>query len=161
MRHHNLPPIVALSALIGACSAREAAAPLMAADSAAIRTTQTAYMSAWLRDDTTGVLATLDSTAVLLPPRQLAVIGHEKIRAFWWPQDGSRTKITRFDWTVDEVGGTKQVAYTRGTSSLSWTYDKDTVHQVASSKSTNLTLLRRAADGRWLITHQMWSPPLP
>ena len=161
VRCHNVLPIVALSTSFVACSARESAEPLLAADSVAIRATQTAYVSAWLRDDTTGVLATLDSAAVLLPPRQGAIVGHDKIRAFWWPRDGSRTKITAFDWAIDEIGGTSQIAYTRGMSSLAWTYDRDTVHRVASSRSTNLTVLRRGADGRWLITHQMWSPPLP
>ncbi len=136
-------------------------APLSATDSTAIRGVQAAYVSAWLADDTTGVLATLDSAAVLLPPTHAPVIGARAIRGFWWPSDGSRTKITSFDWTMDEIAGTNQLAFTRGVSTLAWNYDKDTLHQVSKSRNTNLTVLRRGADGRWRIARQMWSMALP
>ncbi|MGH7695374.1 MAG: YybH family protein, partial [Gemmatimonadaceae bacterium] len=111
---------LALPVLLDACSV-SSNATLSAADSTAIRSVQAAYVSAWLADDTTGVLATLDSTAVLLPPTHAPVSGAKPIREFWWPADGSRTKITSFDWTIEEMGGTTQLAYTRGVSTLSWT----------------------------------------
>ncbi len=144
-----------------ACAVPSSSASLSAADSTAIRGVQAAYVSAWLADDTSGVLATLDSAAVLLPPTRAPVTGAKDIREFWWPSDGSRTRITSFDWTIEEVGGTEQLAYTRGVSRLSWTYDKDTVHQVSTSHNSNLTILRRGADGRWRIARQMWSTSLP
>ena len=76
---------------------------LTARDSTAIEAVRAAYVGAWLKDDTAGVLATLDSAAVLLPPGQLPVTGHRAIGAFWWPTDGSHTTITDFEWTWDEV----------------------------------------------------------
>jgi ketosteroid isomerase-like protein len=151
----------ALPALLAACTASSSSSVLSPTDSTAIRGVQAAYVSAWLADDTTGVLATLDSAAVLLPPTHAPVIGANAIRGFWWPSDGSRTKITSFDWTMDEIAGTNQLAFTRGASTLAWTYDKDTVHQVSKSRNTNLTVLRRGADGRWRIARQMWSMSLP
>ena len=147
--------------LVIAYAGCSSSAALSARDSTAIRAVQAAYVSAWLTDDTTGVLATLDSTAVLLPPTHAPLSGTKAIREYWWPSDGSRTKITSFDWTMDELAGTTQLAFTRGVSMLAWTYDKDTVHQVSKSRNTNLTILRRGADGRWRIARQMWSMSLP
>ncbi len=133
---------------------------LTSRDSSAIETVRTAYVRAWLEDDTAGVLATLDTAAVLLPPGQLPVAGHSAIRAFWWPADGSRTAITAFDWTVDELAGTSELAYTRGVSTVAWRYEKDTVRTEQSTRSLSLTILAPGADGQWRILRQMWGPPL-
>jgi uncharacterized protein (TIGR02246 family) len=159
MRRNHFHVIAVLA--LAACRTPDASGALSAADSTAIRTTQAEYVRAWLADDTAAVLATLSRDALLLPPRGLPVKGDSAIRAYWWPADGSRTKITSFNWDVEEVSGTPSLAYTRGQSALAWTYDKDTLHQVSSSKSINLTLFRREADGSWRIARQMWGPPLP
>ena len=134
---------------------------LTARDSTAIDAVRVDYVRAWLADDTSGVLATLDSGAVLLPPGRLPVKGRQAIRAFWWPTDGSRTTITEFDWTLEEVGGTPQLAFSRGISTVAWRYEKDTVLVEQTTRNTNLTILSRGADGRWRILRQMWGPPLP
>lgn len=160
MSHHRLY-LIAVFGLIACNAARGSDAALSAADSTAIRATQAEYVRAWLADDTAAVLATLSDDAMLIPPRGLPVQGDSAIRAYWWPTDGSRTKITSFTWDIDEVSGTPVLAYTRGQSSLAWQYDKDTVHQAASSRSVNLTLMRKDANGRWRISRQMWGPPLP
>src|SRR5687768_14520867 len=81
---------------------------LTARDSSDIEAVRTAYVQAWLADDTSGVLATLHSDAVLLPPGRLPLRGEREIRAFWWPTDGSRTTITAFDWTLEELVGTRE-----------------------------------------------------
>ena len=133
---------------------------LTSADSSAIAAVRAAYVRAWLEDDTAAVLATFDSAGVLLPPGRLPVAGHAAIRAFWWPSDGSRTTITAFDWTVDELAGTPELAYIRGVSSVAWRYEKDTVRSEQSSRTVSLTLLAPAADGTWRILRQMWGPPL-
>jgi uncharacterized protein (TIGR02246 family) len=133
---------------------------LTSRDSGAIEAVRAAYVRAWLEDDTAGVLATLDSSAVLLPPGRLPVAGHAAIRAFWWPADGSRTTITAFDWSVDELAGTRELAYTRGVSSVGWRYEKDSVRSEQTTRSVSLTLLARGADGKWRILRQMWGPPL-
>jgi ketosteroid isomerase-like protein len=133
---------------------------LTARDSSDIAAVRTAYVQAWLADDTSGVLATLDSAAVLLPPGRLPLKGEREIRAFWWPTDGSRTTITAFDWTLDEMVGTQEMAFTRGISTVEWRYEKDTVRAEQTTRSTNLTILVRGADGRWRILRQMWGPPL-
>jgi ketosteroid isomerase-like protein len=148
-------------ALVAGCSAPSATS-LRPEDSAAVRATQAAFVDAWLRDDTTGVLALLDSGVVLLPPGGRALTGRDAVRDYWWPNDGSRTRITSFDWTAHEVAGAGPLAYMRGISTLTWTYDKDTLHQTTTAHSQSLILLQRSAAGRWLIARQMWAPtPAP
>ena len=161
-----LPPVYAGSLLLGtawlvACGAdRDPPRGLTARDSTAIEAVRAAYVQAWLEDDTVGVLATLDTGAVLLPPGQLPVTGHRAIRAFWWPTDGSRTTITAFEWSLDELEGTPELAYTRGISSVAWRYEKDTVRSEQSTRNISLTILAPGADGRWRIVRQMWGPAL-
>jgi uncharacterized protein (TIGR02246 family) len=157
---YAVPLVLASTAGLGACGARNQAQPLTSRDSSAIEAVQAAYVRAWLEDDTSGVLATLDSAAVLLPPGRLPVAGHRAIRAFWWPADGSHTTITAFDWTVDEVAGTPELAYARGVSTVAWRYEKDTVRSEQSTRSVSLTILSPGADGQWRILRQMWGPPL-
>ena len=130
-------------------------------DSSAIEAVRSAYVQAWLADDTSGVLATLDSQAVLLPPGRLPVKGAREIRTFWWPADGSHTTITAFDWTLEEMTGTPRLAFTRGISTVVWRYEKDTVRVERTTRNANLTILGRGTDGRWRILRQMWGPPLP
>lgn len=146
---------------IACMSPSTASTDLTRADSAAIREVEAAYVEAWLADDTLGVLATLSPDAVLLPPRGLPVAGHATIREYWWPEDGSHTTITGFEWTVEQVGGQSGMAYTRGASTVSWVYVKDTLRQATTARSVNLTLLEQQEDGAWKITHQMWGPSLP
>lgn len=56
--------------------------------------------------------------------------------------------------------GTGELAFTRGVSTVEWRYVKDTVRAEQTTRSTNLTILVRGADGRWRILRQMWGPPL-
>jgi ketosteroid isomerase-like protein len=156
-------PLLFLSlGLLLACGSRgNQAQRLTVQDSSGIEALRSAYVRAWLTDDTSGVLATLDSEAVLLPPGRLAVKGRREILAYWWPTDGSHTTITAFDWTLDELAGGPQLAYSRGTSTVAWRYQKDSTRNAQTSRSTNLTILARGADGEWRILRQMWGPPLP
>lgn len=155
-------PVVLLSVgLLFGCRETSRAERLTARDSSAIEAVRAAYVRAWLADDTSGVLLTLDSNAVLLPPGRIPLKGEREIRAFWWPTDGSRTTISAFDWTIDELIGTPELAFTRGISTIEWQYQKDTVRAEQTTRSPNLTIFGRGADGRWRILRQMWGPPLP
>jgi uncharacterized protein (TIGR02246 family) len=158
---HSASHAVGLLICFGCAAAPAPPSGLSSLDSAAIRAAEAAYVSAWLADDTSGVLATFAPDAVILPPRSEPRVGTEAIQAHWWPEDGSRTRITSFEWTIEEIGGEPPLAYTRGMSTVRWIYDRDTTHQVAGARSPNLTILRRDAEGNWKITHQTWGPPLP
>jgi ketosteroid isomerase-like protein len=62
---------------------------------------------------------------------------------------------------VDQVGGSCDLAYARGHSRVAWTTGKGAEAKKSSNAGTNLTLLRRQADGTWRISHQMWDDPPP
>jgi ketosteroid isomerase-like protein len=148
--------------LVLGCGRRTDRAPTLSArDSSAIAAVQAAYVSAWLADDTAGVLATLDRGAILLPPGRLPVAGHAAIRDYWWPTDGSRTTIRQFTWDLAELAGAPDLAYSRGTSIVSWRYEKDTTRSEQTSRNLSLTIFVRGRDGKWRILRQMWGPSLP
>jgi uncharacterized protein (TIGR02246 family) len=153
--------------LLPACRSRPKVADrdtrtLSEGDRAAIQAIDTAFVQAWLRDDTTGVLALFHPDAVLLPPGGRPVEGVRAIRAYWWPDDGSHTRVTAFTREPAEVRGTPELAWYRGTAALGWVYAKDGKEASQTSRSTDLVLLAPDSAGRWRIIRQMWAPaPAP
>ena len=131
------------------------------AEADAIRAVDTAFVRAWLRDDTSGVLRLFSPEAILLPPGSAPVQGLRAIRDYWWPGDGSRTRITSFTRDIAEIRGTQRLAYLRGAAHLAWVYEKGGKRTAQTSRSTDLVLLAPDANGQWRIVRQMWNqlPP--
>lgn len=137
---------------------RPTSVPISDADRAAILAVDSAFVDAWLKDDTTKVLSLFASDAVLMPPGAQPMTGLAAIRAYWWPSDGSHTRITSFTRAIAEVGGGGGVAFVRGTGTVGWTYAKKGQQPVAqTSRSTDFILYSRDAAGQWRVTRQMWS----
>ena len=131
------------------------------ADEQAIRQVDSLYVAAWLRDDTAAVLRTLAPDAVLMPAGQRPLATPNDIRAFWWPTDGSRTKILTFHRVIDEMAGDANLAWVRGTDTLTFTYDKGQTHSQLASRSMTLAVWRRQSDGSWRISRMMWGTRAP
>jgi ketosteroid isomerase-like protein len=127
------------------------------ADRVQIGALDSMFVHAWLRDDTAGVIRLFADEAVLVPPNATPVVGRNAIRAWWWPRDGSRTRILSFDRRVEEINGSHEVAYMRGSASLRWTYEKNGRTTTQSSRSNDFVILARAADGSWKIVRQIWN----
>jgi uncharacterized protein (TIGR02246 family) len=149
--------------LLPACRSRPTGASpglrtLSDRDRSAILALDTAFVHAWLRDDTAGVLALFHPDAVLLPPGGRPVQGVRAIRAYWWPDDGSHTRITAFTRELAEVQGTPDLAWFRGDAALGWVYAKNGKEASQTSRSTDLVLLAPDSAGGWRIIRQMWSP---
>ena len=141
---------------LAGCMPASPSPQLTADDERAIRAIDRAYVAAWLRDDTTGVMNTLTPDAVLMPAGQHILSSPNAIRAFWWPSDSSHTRILTFERTIDEVGGDANVAWMRGTDSLTFTYAKGGTTSQLTSRSMSLAVLRRQTDGSWRISRMMW-----
>jgi len=92
-------------------------------DLKAIKALHQAYVTAWLRNDTSGVLNTLSIGAILMPSGLRPIAGMTEIKQFWFPHDGSRTGINEFTASLDEVNGSSELAYMRGKSHLVFTYE--------------------------------------
>ena|SRR5690348_5290812 len=122
-----------------------------------IRALDAQFIQAWLRDDTTGVLRLFADDAVLVPPNAAPVVGRAAIRAWWWPRDGSRTRILAFERQIDEINGNHGLAFSRGIASLRWTYEKNGRTTKQASRSNDFFVLARGADGGWKIVRQIWN----
>ena len=128
---------------------------------ASLRTVADAYREGWLRGDSAAVLRLFASDAVLLPHHgDPPVVGLDAIRAFWWPPSAAPTRVTALEQTVDgeRVEGRTGVLWGRFTLRFSWEAEGET--RSLRNAGTYLMVLRREADGRWLITHRMWDDPV-
>jgi len=140
--------------------AGEKSANLTRADSGKARAVVEAFRLAWLANDPEAVMRLFTKDAVLLPHHGLApVVGDPAIRRFWWPADSPPTTVTEFSQPIDEVGGSGNLAYVRGRSTVSWVSGKGPEAKSFSNAGTQLMLLRRQPDGSWLISHLMWDDP--
>lgn len=145
--------------ILAACNSPEQAGNVLSAeDVAALEALHQSYVTAWLRDDTTGVLQTFAPEAVLMPSNVGPIKGMSEIKKFWYPNDGSRTKITAFTAQLEEVQGSGDLAYLRGTSQIAFTYEKDGNKSELTNHGMFLTIAQRQSAGVWRITHQMWGP---
>lgn len=151
-------PSLPLSLVLAASGCTQTAgAPFTAGDSAAVHELERAYTGAWVRNDTTAVLATLTADAVLLPSRNEPRSGLDSIRAFWFPA-GPPTVVTAYETRIDEIAGVADLAYVRGRGDLSFEWVDDAgERQQRRSRSTFLMIARRSADGDWKIARRMWS----
>ena len=154
----GLPALLFLCLLPG-CAARTGvdADSLTANDRAAIRSLDSTFVQGWLSDDTTAVLSVFRPDAVLLPPGNSAVVGLAGIRAYWWPTDGSHTRITSFDRRILEIEGTRGLAFFRGTAALGWTYEKGGPPTSQTSRSADVTLVAPDSAGHWRVIRQIWN----
>lgn len=152
------PGSAASSADSPASSAESPAAHFTAEDRVAVRALEEAYRTAWLANDSAAVMATLASDGVLMPAGVEPLAGDSAIRAYWWPEDGSRTTITRYDIELDEVEGSGDVAWVRGRGILEFTYvDPAGEESELTSEAAHLSIARRGEDGRWRIVRRAWS----
>ena len=133
------------------------ARPLSDADRSQIRALDSMFVRAWLQDDTAGVLRLFADDAMLVPPNAVPVAGRAAIRAWWWPADGSRTRILSFDRDIQEINGSHDLAFMRAIASLSWSYQKSGRTTKQSSRSNDFVVLTRAPNGTWKILRQIWN----
>jgi ketosteroid isomerase-like protein len=148
----------AVMSIMAACTPAESRpTSLTDRDRAEIRANDSAYVTSWLRDDTTGVLATLTADPVLIPGGLAPLQGLAAVKGFWWPSDGSHTKILAFGRTIEEIDGNGDVAFVRGADSLRFTYTKGTSSQESAMRSVTLAVVRRQPDGTWKIARMMWA----
>jgi ketosteroid isomerase-like protein len=102
--------------------------------------------------DAIGALYTTD--AVLLPPNHGAVEGRENIRDFF----ATFPTITKFTLTDLEVDGSGDIAYVRGTYSMTMMIS-DLV--TLEDHGKYLEIRKKGADGSWLLYRDMFSSDIP
>lgn len=146
-----------LLVLLVSCTSAPAENALSPDDMAEIRALTDAYVAGWLAGDPDAVMSTLAEDAILQPAGQEPIRGHDAIRAFWWPDDGSTTTILEYEVELQEIGGSGSHAFSRGRGVLSFRYEQGGTVSEATSEATSLTVYRRQTDGSWLIARRMWA----
>lgn len=127
-------------------------------DEMAVRALEDAYRTAWLANDSAAVMATLTTDAVIMPAGMTPLTGDSAIREYWWPGDGSRTTITSYEISIEEVEGSGELAFLRGRGALEFTY-RSPAGEVTelTSRAVHLSVARRGTDGAWRIARRAWS----
>lgn len=154
----RLVAVLCLLLPLGCIDAPVSPTPLTEAEEEAVRAVERAYVEGWEANDPEAVMATLARGTVLVPDGMAPIRGDSAIRAFWWPDDGSETRVTAYRTSVEEVGGSGSVAYLRGSGDLAfdWREAPDGAWRSFTSRSAWLAVLRRGEDGAWRMTHRMW-----
>ncbi len=124
-------------------------------DVAAIRGISDTYAQLSLAGDFSGLTAVFTEDAMRMPPNEPAHEGRAAIQAYF---EGLPT-ITEFVSTTTEVGGAGDVAFARGTSSLTAT--PEGALEPVSDSGKWVAICKRQPDGTWLVTANIWNSDLP
>lgn len=162
-----LVPLALAVALGSACrpapgeppaSGADSGVPLAAADLAAIRATDSAFVTAAGAGDAAGVAAIYLPDSRLMPPNMPTIEGRDAIQKFWGGfLDAYQLKITV---AADEVEGRGDLAYARGHFVLDAT-PKAAGGPPLHDQGKFLEVLRRQPDGSWRYAVDMYSSDLP
>ena len=161
----TLLPLALAALLAGACrpAPRESgpsaatAQPLAAADLAAIRATDSAFVTAANAGNAAGVAGTYLPDAHLMPPNSTTIEGRDAIQKFWGGLlEANNVKL---GLTSDEVEGRGDLAYSRGR----YTFDLTPKGkgEPEHDEGKFLEILRRQSDGSWRYAVDMYSSNLP
>jgi ketosteroid isomerase-like protein len=114
------------------------------------------YQEGWLENDSSKIIKLFSDSAILIPSGLMPINGKEEIIKFWWPNDGSITKINDYKIILIEIAGTSDMAYTYENGKLSWSYQKENFSISKTQESFELTVFRKS-EGRWRIMKRIWT----
>jgi len=141
------------SALVG-CQ-QPAPEPISDADIAKIRALAAEFARAAVARNDSANAAQYTENAVFMPPNQPAVEGRAAIQA-WFK---SFPPMSGFRLMVLEVGGNGDLAYARGRYALTIAASGRT--PTIEDRGKFVEVRRRQADGRWLMTSDIFNSDLP
>jgi uncharacterized protein (TIGR02246 family) len=126
-------------------------------DADSVRAVMENYRTAWLANNPDKVRSVFSADAVIMPHHGVTpAAGTKAIDDFWFPPGTAKTMILKYVRPIDEVDGDSALAYVRGRSEIAWRVeDKGTIEEWQTS-GTYLTILKKQADGKWLISRMMW-----
>ena len=123
---------------------------MAAKDRAAIEKAKRAWVAAFKAEDWDALVDQYAEDAVLLPPEEEAISGHEAIRANYASGD---MQTSNEDFQTVEIKGNDMMAFVQG--SFSFTIkSKDNTIDVSGKY---IEIWEKQDDGIWLITHDIWN----
>ena len=135
-----------------------AAAPLSAADEAAIHAADSAFVAAANAGDAAGVAAVYASDASLLPPNAPIVKGGAGIKEYWGGFFSAYNAT--FELKMDEVDGRGDLAYVVGSYTLVGK-PKAKGPPAFEDKGKFVEVLKRQPDGSWRYAVDIYNSDLP
>lgn len=145
--------VVTLVAMLAACQPA-APAGLSEADVQAIRAADQAAVAAIAAKDWAGWAAGFTEQGIIMPPNTDAVTGRDGIQA--WA--AGFPPFTDFQGQVEEVEGLGNLAYVRGSYSLTITPPGAAP---IPERGKFFYVTRKQADGTWKVVRDMWNSNLP
>jgi uncharacterized protein (TIGR02246 family) len=136
------------------CQAPQGPAGLSQADRAAIRQGDENYAMLANARDFKGVAALYAEDATVLPPNQAAVQGRAAIQAYL----GAPPPISNFQAQILEIEGRGDLAYARGTYSVTVTPAGATPIE---DRGKYVEIWRKQADGSWKCLRDIYNSDLP
>jgi ketosteroid isomerase-like protein len=115
------------------------------------------YVDAWRDMNEERVMSLFEENSIIQPNSLTPSVGKEEIRAFWFPKDGSITKINVFETELLGLNIIDTLAVTTHRSYLDWSYQKDTLNFGMVQKGISTTVYRKQQDQSWKIWRQMWT----
>lgn len=152
MLHRRLA--AAALVVLGLAGCQPAAGPLAEADVVKIRASLDAYIKTTLAADWDGWAAVLSDDAIMFPPNGAPVVGKAASVEF----AKAYPKITEFTGPADEIVGSGDVAWARGTYNLKATLPNG---PSMNDKGSYFTAFRRTGDGNWSQVRIIWHSDLP
>jgi uncharacterized protein (TIGR02246 family) len=139
-------------ASVGAAGCQAPADPALAtADATALRAALEAYLDAANAGDSARWAALYTADAVMMPPNSPAVEGRAAIESWL----AMLPVITGAEGTALEVEGAGNVAYVRGTYSMS--LEIPALPEPLPQKGKLLQIYARQPDGSWLLARDIWN----
>ena len=147
-------PLLCIAVVAGVAGCQQAA-PLSAADQAAVRASVDSFTARVTRADWPSAVALYSADVHFMPPNQPAVEGRDALLT--WMK--AFPPINSFALTVDEVSGEGSVAYVRGHYAMTFTPPGAKAPVADAGKF--LEVHRRAADGTWPNVADMFNSDKP
>ncbi|MGH7427720.1 MAG: YybH family protein [Candidatus Methylomirabilaceae bacterium] len=150
----RVTPRAALAALLLAVGCARGG-PLSEADKSALRANDQKYAEAGLAKNWAAAAAMYTAEASFMPPNGPEVKGPAMIQAWWEAQP----PISTFTLESQEIDGRGDLAYARGTYTMSFTLPG--APAPIQDRGKFLTTYRKQADGSWLITNDIFNSDVP
>lgn len=126
-------------------------------DEAACRDVLKKYVTAWLKNDSTALLALFEEKARLAPNGMCPVNGLAEIRQFWFPNDSSTTVIHQFENEIVEISGDGDLAFCAHKTWLDWSYFKNDQKMGKEQRGWATVVFKKQPSGEWKIWRQTWT----
>jgi uncharacterized protein (TIGR02246 family) len=129
--------------------------PLSEEDVAAIKAIRVVYAEDVLANDWAALAALFTEDVVLMPPNGPVVEGQVAMQDFL----DSFPFITQFAVTIVQIDGRGNLAFVRGTVSMTFIVEgaPEPIHDTAKF----VDIWRKQPDGKWLIAVHIWNSDLP